>query len=294
MNPREPDEPRVWFVDPLTGERLPTEDEPAEEATPPPEARPGRQPRRRVSSTSVLGVLALVTVLSAGVATVYSGDRTGQGRSPELPIAAPTQSSSSAVRTPVSPAVRGWQPVVSDDQPFAFDVPSDWTVEDPSVAVGYETPTGDLVTLHGVARFKTNFCTQLDVSARALAGFTTIGTGEVPGVAEAAEQTSLAWAEAAYGSADGTRGPRTTVGDAGQVDLPQESEVATAVTTTVTPADSGPCGASSVTITAVALPLRLDSAAGRYHVFLVLADQGFPEAVTTDLVLKIAGSIRRE
>jgi hypothetical protein len=290
MNPREPDEPRLWFVDPLTGRPL------EEETTSEPPSAPAEghvaPSRRRLSSMSVLGVLAVVALLIAGVTAVYSHGRPGAGGSAETPLAEPSPSPD-RVRVSLAPVVEGWQPVQSDDQPFAFDVPPDWTVEDPSVAVGYETPTGDLVTLHGVARFKTNFCPQLDVSARALAGFTTIGAGEVADVAEAAEQASLTWAEAAYGSADGTRGPTTSVGGAQPVDVANDSAEATAVTTTVIPADPGPCGSPEVAVTAVALPLRMDSGAGRYHVFLVLADQGVSEAVTAELVLKIAQTIRR-
>ncbi|SFJ08141.1 hypothetical protein SAMN04489731_115129 [Amycolatopsis regifaucium] len=66
------------------------------------------------------------------------------------------------------------------------------------------------------------------------------------------------------------------------------------VATAVVPTADGPCAAPSVSITAIALPPRALPGSGRYHVLLVLADQGIPGAVARDIVLKMGGSIRRE
>ncbi len=74
--------------------------------------------------------------------------------------------------------------------------------------VGYETPAGDLVTLQGVARYQRDSRPGSDLSARATAGFTTIDESEVGSLTQAAEETTLRWAEAAYGSISGGRSPK--------------------------------------------------------------------------------------
>ncbi|MFC3456579.1 hypothetical protein [Amycolatopsis speibonae] len=280
-----PDEPRTWFVDPLTGKPLETEDE---QTGPLPVVQDAVPPRRRLRLRPALGVLGLVVVLVVGTTATYQA-RTATPPSSAQDLVLPDPE----VPTRIEPVIAGWQPVRSDDHPLVFDVPPDWKIEEPDVAVGYETPAGDLVTLQGVARYHRDFCPGSALSSRAMAGFTTIDEGEVGGIAQAAEETTLRWAEAAYG-ADGGRSPKTEIGKAGPVRMLEGDTTATAVTTTVVPAADGPCPAPSVAITAIALPLRALPGSGRYHVLLVLADQEIPDAVARDIVLKMGESIRRE
>jgi hypothetical protein len=279
------DEPRTWFVDALTGEPI-TE---AERTQPLPTIPTEPKPRRQIGLLPALAVFGAIVVAVGTVATY----RAKTADSP--PPMQPSLSLPSAVGpTRIDPVIAGWQPVSSDDQPFVFDVPADWAVEEPDVAVGYETPKGDLVTLQGVARYRNGFCPGLEVSSRALAGFTSIDVGKVTDVVKAAEETTLLWAEAAYSSVSSGRTPQTEIGPPGSVPVMDGTVVATSVTTTVVPAEPGPCDAPSVAITAIALPLRAAlPGSGRYHVFLVLADQEVPEAIATDVVLKMGGTIRR-
>lgn len=280
------DEPRSWLVDPLTGKPLEAEAEQTQQLPVVDDAVP---PRRRFRLLPTLGVLGLAIVLAVGTTATYQAKTaTPPPSAQDLVLPDPV------LPTRITPAIAGWQPVLSDDHPFVFDVPADWSIEDPDVAVGYETPTGDLVTLQGVARFRRDFCPGPELSARAIAGFTTIDEGEVTDIGKAAEETTLRWAEAAYGSIGGGRPPRTDVGAAGPVPVFGGATTATAVTTTVVPAAEGPCAAPSVTITAIALPLRALPGSGRYHLLLVLADQEIPDAIARDIVLKMGGSIRRE
>jgi hypothetical protein len=280
-----PDEPRTWFVDPLTGQPLEAE---AEQTRPIPVVRDAVPPRRRLRLLPTLGVIGLIVVLAVGTTATY------QARTAPPPSATDLVLPDPVLPTRIGPVIAGWQPVLSDDHPLVFDVPPDWTIEAPDVAVGYETPAGELVTLQGVARYHRDFCPGSEHSARAMAGFTTIDEGEVGGVAQAAEETTLRWAEAAYGSISGGQPPKTETGAAGPVSVLDGGTIATAVTTTVVPTADGPCAAPSVSITAIALPPRALPGSGRYHVLLVLADQGIPGAVARDIVLKMGGSIRRE
>ncbi|RSM63543.1 hypothetical protein DMH03_16350 [Amycolatopsis sp. WAC 01376] len=277
------DEPRPWFVDPLTGQPLEAETE-AERTAPLPVIRDSAPPRRRFRLRPVLGVLGLAVVIAVGTTATYQAKTaTPPPSAHDLVLPDPVGP------TRIKPVIAGWQPVQSDDHPLVYDVPPDWKIEEPDVAVGYETPAGDLVTLQGVARYRRDFCPAAELSARAMAGFTTIDEGEVGGIAQAAEETTLRWAEAAYG-----RSTKAEVGKAGPVPLLDGGTTANAVTTTVVPAPDGPCPAPSVAITAIALPLDALPGSGRYHVLLVLADQEISGQVARDVVLKMGESIRRE
>jgi len=194
---------------------------------------------------------------------------------------------------PIAPVIAGWQPVVSDDHPYAFDVPGNWHVENPETTVGFQEQNGKLLLLHGVGRFKNNFCPGLDVSSRAQAGFTTIDADEVTDASDAARETMTRWAEAAYGSADGSVQPQVDVTEAQPVDVFSGTVEASQVTATVRPAEPSACGPPSVTITAVALPLRVDPGSGQYHVHVMLADQEVDDAVAPEVQNEIIGTIRR-
>ncbi|MEV7552549.1 hypothetical protein AB0N89_23305 [Amycolatopsis sp. NPDC089917] len=281
------DEPRTWFVDPLTGQPLEPETE-AERTRPIPVVLDTVPARRRLRLRPTLGIIGLIIVLAVGTTATY------QAKTAPPPPARDIALPDPVAPTRIEPVIAGWQPVQSDDHPLVFDVPPDWKLEKPDVAIGYETPEGDLVTLQGVARYHRDFCPGSDLSSRAMAGFTTIDEGEVGGTTQAAEETTLRWAEAAYGSDGEGQPPKTEVGQAGPVTMLDGGATATAVTTTVVPAPNGPCPAPSVAITAIALPLRALPGSGRYHVLLVLADQGIPDAVARDIVLKMGETIRRE
>lgn len=278
-----PDEPRTWFVDALTGQPV----EEAEQTQPLPVVRDTEPPRRRARLLPILGALGLVVLLVVGTTATYQARTATPAAEGDLVLPDPV------MPTRIDPVIAGWRPVLSDDHPFIYDVPSDWTIEEPDVAVGYETPRGDLVTLHGVARYRRDSCPGSHLSSRAMAGFTTIDEGEAGDVAHAAEETTLRWAEAAYGSIGG-RAPRTEIGPPGALTVLNSTVIATVVTTTVVPTTEGPCAAPSVAITAIALPLRALPGSGRYHLLLVLADQQIPGEIARDVVLKMGESIRRE
>ncbi len=279
-----PDEPRQWFVDALTGQPV----EEAEQTGPLPVVKEGVPPRRRARLLPTLGILGLVVVIAVGATATYQAKTATPPTEQNLVLPDPD------LPTRIDPAIVGWKPVLSDDHPFVFDVPADWSIEEPDVAVGYETPNGDLVTLQGVARYRRDFCPGPELSSRAMAGFTTIDEGEVSDLAHAAEETTLRWAEAAYGSIGSGRTPQTEIGPPAALTVFDGNTIATAVTTTVVPTAEGPCTASSVAITAIALPLRALPGSARYHILLVLADQAIPDAIATEVVLKMGESIRRE
>jgi hypothetical protein len=280
---------RTRFIDALTGLPLPAEPSPPAEPPAPPEP-----PHRQAPDKTMRVVLALAGVV---VLVIFVGVVTMIGHFNDL---AESRSSTSVdltstvhVEPPIAPVITGWQPVVSDDHPFAFDVPGNWHVESPETTVGFQEQNGKLLLLHGVGRFKNNFCPGLDVSSRAQAGFTTIDADEVSDAPDAARETMTRWAEAAYGSADGSVQPQVDVTAAQSVEVFSDTVEASQVTATVRPVEAAPCGPPSVTITAVALPLRVDPSAGQYHVHVMLADQEVDDAVAPEVMNEIIGSIRQ-
>jgi hypothetical protein len=290
--PPEPDgtePPR--FVDPLTGWPIPDEPRPEPPVTADePAAEPRKRLRGRRIALSLVGVLVLALFIGVVAVIGDSPEFTTSAGDVETPAPPAT---TLRPRTETRPVVAGWKPVVSDDHPFAFDVPPDWTVESPGVIVGFEAPGGELLSLHGVARFKSNFCPHLDVSSRAQAGFTAIRADEVTGMREAGEETLLRWAEAAYSSADFAKQPRVTVTKAQPVQVFGGGVEAMEMTATVRPVEPNACSPPSVAITAVVLPLSADADAMRYHVHLTLADQETADALPAEVTTKIIGSIRR-
>jgi hypothetical protein len=290
--PPEPDgtePPR--FVDPLTGWPIPDEPRPRQLETlaaPPAERR--KRPRGLRIGLSLAGVLILAVFV--GVIAVIGESREFSTSATDVETSRPPPDISRS-RPPTPPAIAGWKPVVSDDNPFAFDVPPDWTVENPGVIVGFEAPGGELLSLHGVARFKSNFCPYLDVSARAQAGFTAIRADEVSGIRQAAEETLLRWAEAAYSSADFAKQPRVSLTKSQPVRVFAGATEAMEVTATMRPVEPNGCSPPSVSITAVALPLSADADSMRYHVHLTLADQEVGEGLPPEVTAKVISSIRR-
>jgi hypothetical protein len=282
------------FVDPLTGRPLAAPGLPAEPAPEEPLPAPGPVRRRGLREHPMVAALAAGTAVlvlaflafettPGGSAGRNDAVSSGESPTPPPPLDLPS----------VTPSVPGWQPVSSSADGLAFDVPPDWTVEASGSIIGFETASGQLLALHGVSRFESNFCPTLDVSARAQAGFTTIDSDEATSAADAAARTAMDWSQAAYGSPDGVTPPAVTVSAPKAVRVLAGSVGAEEVTATVQPADPNDCSPPSVSVTAVALPLSVDPTASAYHVHLILADQQVTDAVTPDVAAQIITSIRR-
>ncbi|WP_370943341.1 hypothetical protein AB5J62_30160 [Amycolatopsis sp. cg5] len=280
-----PEEP-VCFVDPLTGRPLPPAPEPEPFPMAPPVEVPA--PDRPILDNPLrvgLSVAGGLTMLSFLLVVVMFGGSTQQAAPPPRPVIAEPG------RPQVVPSIIGWRPVTADDNPFVYDVPPDWAVEDAGMVLALEDPNGNPLSLHGVAHYQNGFCAAQDVSSRAQTGFSTIGSDEVRSPRDAARESVLQWADAAFSSADGMLRPEVTLSDPRAVRVFASSVEATEITATIHPAEPSPCGAPSATITAVALPLSTDPASGRYSVHMILADQevsnALPNAVSDEIISTI-------
>lgn len=281
-----PSEEPLCFVDPLTGRPLlPAPDTEPFPMAPPvdiPEAdRPILDNPLRVG-LSIVGGLTMVTFL---LVVALLGGSTQQAAPPPRPVPA------EPARPLVVPSIIGWRPVTAEHNPFVYDVPPDWAVEDAGMVLALEDPNGNPLALHGVAHYRNGFCAEQDVSSRAQTGFSTIGSDEVRSPRDAARESALQWADAAFSSSDGMLRPEVTLSDPRAVRVFGSSVEATEITVTIHPAEHSPCGAPSATITAVALPLSTDPASGRYSVHMILADQevsnALPNAVSDEIISTI-------
>jgi hypothetical protein len=284
------------FVDPLTGRPLPAP-EPQARVEPDPTpavddpSTPGGLRRHPALLAVLAGTAVLLLAFFAFVTTPNSyPDRLGPVSQAGSDLPPPTVSPQPSA--PMVPSVPGWLPVSSAEDRFSFDVPPDWTVEEPGSMIGFETPDGQLLAMHGVSRFETNFCPTLDVSARAQAGFTTIDTDEVTGDAEAARRTAIQWAEAAYSSPDGTTRPSISLSAVAPVRVLAGTVEAEQVIATIRPAGRNGCSPPSVSIIATALPISADPTVTAFHVHLILADQQVPDAIEPSVSAQIVASIR--
>lgn len=284
------------FVDPLTGAPLPSPEPRArvEEDLAPlpddPSARPGGL-RRHPGLLAVLAGAAVLLLAFLAFVTTPDTYRDQVDAASAASTDLPTMSTQPSV--PVPPTIPGWLPVSSEVDDFSFDVPPDWTVEEPGSMLGFETSDGHLLAMHGVSRFETNFCPTLDVSARAQAGFTTIDSDDVANGTAAARRTATQWAEAAYSSPDGTTRPSISLSAVKPVRVLAGTVEAEQVTATVHPAAVNGCSPPAVSIVATALPLSADPSVTAYHVHLILADEQVPDAVTPAVTAQIVASIRR-
>ncbi|MFC5723400.1 hypothetical protein ACFP1Z_24870 [Streptomyces gamaensis] len=174
----------------------------------------GKPPRGGGSKrTTVIAIGAAVAVVAAAVVTgvVVLKDRDQKNDSNPAPQAAgssPAAPSSPAAsagpdapldnpRTggDVKPVIDGWKAVINPKRHDAFDVPADWTVESPTLMIGFEDDKGKgLVGMTGPSRFKKGYCQKNGE----LAAAGTKGAQGAKSEADAAEVEALNWVFAGF------------------------------------------------------------------------------------------------
>lgn len=252
----------------------------------------------------VVGVL--VAAVAVGGILIVSRDNRTSGPARTIAGATPTASSASASpaaprqsptsRTPsrsptLAPAtpspsqvpavVPGWTAVESREL-VAYDVPSDWTVEDGSLLVGFQASDG-LVIMHNSATYKDDVCPGTGSSSRGRAGLV---SAKQPQARQAAPAVSEQWAKVAA-SDDGGTGASVGTTTVSTVKVAGGSIEATAASTVLTIPHPEACQAPSMTFTAVSFEVR-----GRVVVFMLYLDQGVADALAQDVAAGVIGSLR--
>ncbi|MFI1767929.1 hypothetical protein ACH41H_38615 [Streptomyces sp. NPDC020800] len=94
----------------------------------------------------------------------------GGGHASRSPTQQPTATSSSDDSDPrgnetEKPTIAGWKVVVNPKWGIAFDVPADWEVQSPGLAVNFDFPKSEKdtgITMSGLAEYKSKWCTSDD------------------------------------------------------------------------------------------------------------------------------------
>ncbi|AOR35606.1 hypothetical protein BFF78_35090 [Streptomyces fodineus] len=132
--------------------------------------------------TKLIAIVAATAVVVAAAVTGYlvlgkkggkddqaGGGKGGQQHVSQSPASQPTATSSATddPRGTVSekPTVPGWKVVVNTKWGVAYDVPADWTVQSPGLAIGFDFPKSESdkgITMSGIAQYKPKWCTSDD------------------------------------------------------------------------------------------------------------------------------------
>ncbi|MGW7526899.1 hypothetical protein [Streptomyces sp. NPDC054783] len=146
----------------------------------PPTAPVPQPPQSGGGRTKLIAIAAATAVVVAAGVTGYlvlggkddkknQADGKGGQHASQSPAPRPTASSSNADdprgAATEKPTVPGWKVVVNPKWGVAFDVPAEWEVQSPGVAVGFTFPKSEKdsgITMSGLAEYKSNWCTSDD------------------------------------------------------------------------------------------------------------------------------------
>lgn len=296
-------------VDPITGQPIGSDqfsyggqvDPPASSAaglltveSPPAHHQP-RSASLAVALTLLLAVGAGVTVLAVNsegdrvAGKPVAGDEVVPSDTESSTTTAPMPSDTSLEEVLVDPVVPGWQGLRSPKDGVVYDVPKDWTIEDPDVITGYTDPNGKpTIVMHGVARYKEGGCGQTSPGemphSRGSVGFVSVDTEEP---AEIAPEIAERWAEAA-GANDTGNVPNADVSPIEETTVANGAIPATVARATVVPVPTDECTAPTLLVTTVAFALDDGSTA----LFLMELDQQVADALDDATVATMIQSLR--
>ncbi|GGX72916.1 hypothetical protein [Streptomyces anandii] len=128
--------------------------------------------------TKLVAIIAAAAVVVAAGVTGFlvlgtkKDDKAGKDDKPSQSASATAEPSDSASATDgdergtqeEKPTIAGWKVVVNPKRGIAFDVPADWEVQSPGLAIGFEDDKSGkpLAIMSGVAKFKSKWCTSDD------------------------------------------------------------------------------------------------------------------------------------
>ena len=259
---------------------------------PPSRATPGAHPPFPAGGRSVrsgamvwllfLGpfVVAMLVVLSWGGYQIYAvGEDDGDvvARPPDSPRPEPIST--------VPPEVKGWDAVTSAKYGMSYDVPSSWRILPSTVLIGWDAAPGQERSMMSTAAvFREDVCKDGDEEyTRAHTGFNQYVEGGLTGVAEHAARK---WATNAY-TDEGDPAPAITLKAPESVEAGRKKGVH--VRADVVLKAAGRCVPPTAVVHTVAVP---GVGPGKTTVFILLADQGVPDAAPTAAIKKIIGSLR--
>ncbi|TDC57371.1 hypothetical protein E1281_05230 [Actinomadura sp. KC345] len=226
-------------------------------------------------------VVAMLVIFSWAGHRIYgAGEDDGDGvaaRPPDSPRPEPIST--------VPPKVKGWDAVTSAKYGMSYDVPSSWRILPSTVLIGWEAAHGqDRSMMSTAAVFREDVCKDGDDEyTRAHTGFNQYVEGGLTGVAEHAAKK---WAANAYTS-EGDPAPSIALKAPESVKAGRKKGVH--VQADVVMKATGRCVPPTAVVHTVAVP---GVGPGKTTVFILLADQGVPDAAPKAAIKKILGSLR--
>ncbi|MFI0485922.1 hypothetical protein [Actinomadura sp. 9N215] len=185
----------------------------------------------------------------------------------------------------VPPEVKGWKAVSSAKYGLTYDVPKAWRVLPSGTLSGFEGINGGKpVMMSSTAVFRDDACKDGDDEySRGNTGFNQYVEG---GVAEVAKHAANKWATHGY-SVEGAPAPAVTLSAPETVKVGRAKAVH--VRADVVVKAKGKCDSPSAVVHAVAVP---GVGPSKTTVFVLLSDQGVPDALPKAELKKILGSLR--
>ncbi|MGW7005469.1 hypothetical protein ACWGCW_22360 [Streptomyces sp. NPDC054933] len=273
----------------------------------PPLAPEEPQPARsRKTLFAVVGAVVALAVIGGGVAfAVMGGGKKAQEVKPSSSASAPSQTAPSPTQdgpnttgngSDAKPMIAGWQTQSWQHHGFSYDVPpqsEQWKVAKPDLEIAYTDKNGmPIVGMTGTSDYREGGCASAGNQSGPIAAgkgqLATIGTQGAKGgtLQDNARIAAGNWGFAAYGGADGHK-PKVAVSQA----TPWKHNGIDGYTATATVTgiyQPSPCVPATATARAIAMHLK-DGTTG---LWIIYADQGVPNALTSAEIDKIMSTVR--
>lgn len=185
----------------------------------------------------------------------------------------------------IPPEVKGWKAVSSAKYGMTYDVPSSWRILPSTTLIGWDAvKDGQRSMMSSAAVFREDSCKDGDDEyTRAHTGFNQYVEG---GLTEVAEHAANKWATNAY-TVEGDPAPSITLSAPKTVKVGRAKAVH--VRADIAVRSTGRCDSPTAVVHTVAVP---GVGPGKTTVFVLLSDQGIPDAAPKAEIKKILGSLR--
>ncbi|TDB83319.1 hypothetical protein E1264_28870 [Actinomadura sp. KC216] len=248
------------------------------------DARSGRNGLGRYYLLMVAVVVFIVAMAAFQISGLGDDDDDGAGVAASAP--SPPSSPEPEPVSTVPPKVKGWRAVSSAKYGLTYDVSKAWRILPTGTLSGFEALKGEKgpVMMSSVAHYRDDVCKDGDTDYnRGGAGFNQYVDGTVSQVAQHAANK---WATHAY-NVEGAPAPVVTLSAPKTVKVGRAKGVH--VRADVVIKARGKCDAPAAVVHVVAVP---GVGPGKTTAFVLMSDQGVPDAMPKAELTKVLGSLR--
>ncbi|GAA1929775.1 hypothetical protein [Streptantibioticus ferralitis] len=273
---------------------------------PPAPQEPQPQPaRNRKTLLTVVGAVVALAVIGGGAFALLGGGKKTQQAKASSSASAPSQTAPTPTQdgpnttgngSDAKPMIAGWQTQTWQRHGFSYDVPpqsENWKVAKPDLEIVYTDKNGQpMVGMTGTSDYREGGCASAGNQSGPIAAgkgqLATIGSQGAKGgtLQDDAKIAAGNWGFAAYGGADGHK-PKVSV----STPTPWKHNGIDGYTATATVTgiyQPSPCVPATATARSIAMRLK----DGTIGLWIIYADQGVPNALTSAEIDKIMGTVR--